>query len=182
MRVPRLLFSLLVGIGGAGCESHPSFAPPVDDRPIDGEWPVAGAAEVGLDAARLEGLRTKLRGGGYPEMYSFLIVRHGRLVFEEYFGERSVSELHSMQSVSKSVASLLVGIALEQGALRSVDQPVIELFPDYDMGDAGEWKRSLTVEDLQQPEVQDFGRGVESAVVHYGEPQRFQGRDRRLFF
>jgi CubicO group peptidase (beta-lactamase class C family) len=53
-----------------------------------------------------------------------------------------------MQSVSKSVASLLVGIALEQGALRSVDQSVIELFPDYDMDEAGEWKRSLTVEDL----------------------------------
>jgi CubicO group peptidase (beta-lactamase class C family) len=96
----------------------------------------------------LESLNEKLVGGAYPNLYSFLVVRQGRLVFEEYFGDRHAAELHSMQSVSKSVASLLVGIAVEQGAIRSLDEPVVELFPEYQLEDVGEWKRSLTLRDL----------------------------------
>ena len=146
-KLKRLLFPLALGLGGAACDSHPSAAR-VDDPPAGEEWPLASPAEVGLDGDRLETLRDRLEGGEYPNLYSFLIVRRGRLVFEEYFGDRHSEELHSMQSVSKSIASLLVGIAVEQGAIASLDQTVVELFPEYQLEDTGEWKRSLTLRHL----------------------------------
>lgn len=145
-RVGAVLLLLLATVLAA-CDAGPTD-PALDDHPRDGEWRLVDPVDVGFDPARLETLRSRLRDGSYPNLYSFLIVRKGELAFEEYFGERKPTELHSMQSVSKSIASLLVGIAVEQGAIRSLDQPVVELFPEYDLSGASEWKRSLTLRHL----------------------------------
>ena len=73
------------------------------------------------------------------------IVRHGKLVFEQYFpghdepwgmGEGRRHEFdattkHDMRSVSKSVISLLVGIAIDRELIKSADEPVVKFFPDY---------------------------------------------------
>lgn len=65
---------------------------------------------------------------GYTDIESVVVVQRGRTVFESY---RDGSEtLRDLQSVTKSVVSVLSGIALGQGHLRSLDRPVVELMPE----------------------------------------------------
>jgi CubicO group peptidase (beta-lactamase class C family) len=80
--------------------------------------------------------------------------RSGRLVYEEYFdgfdqkwgqpiGNVSMSPdtKHDLRSITKSVVSALAGIALESGAIRSLEQPVIDWFPEYPDLQTAERKR-----------------------------------------
>ena len=77
-------------------------------------------------------------------IHSVLVVRHGSLAFEHYrkgsdrHWARSLPDvvhgptvLHDLRSISKSVTSLLVGIALDRKLISSVDEPVFEYFPEY---------------------------------------------------
>ena len=77
-------------------------------------------------------------------MHAVLIERAGRLIYEEYFDgfderwgtplgpvKMTAETLHDLRSVTKSVVSALAGIALGASTLKSLDQPVIEWFPEY---------------------------------------------------
>jgi CubicO group peptidase (beta-lactamase class C family) len=59
-----------------------------------------------------------------------VVIRHGLLVFEHYRPGTSRDTLRDVQSVTKSVVCALVGIALHQGLIADLDQPVLELLPD----------------------------------------------------
>ncbi len=67
-----------------------------------------------MEAAGLEG--AALRASSQPRFRSLLVARHGRLVFERYFGDATHETLFDVRSVTKSVASLLTGIALREGS------------------------------------------------------------------
>jgi CubicO group peptidase (beta-lactamase class C family) len=61
---------------------------------------------------------------------SFLVVRRGYLVHETYYGTSLRDDVHTMQSVSKSITSLVTGIASDAGSL-SIEAPVLSLLPEY---------------------------------------------------
>jgi len=76
-------------------------------------------------------------------VHSVLVSLGGKLVFERYFSgpdevhNRKVRDvifdagmLHDLKSVSKSVASLAVGIAIDRGLIRGVDEPILSFFPE----------------------------------------------------
>lgn len=63
-------------------------------------------------------------------VHSILIIKDGRLVFEEYFRGHDADTKHSIASVTKSVVSLLVGMAIDKGFIPDVDQKVMDYFPD----------------------------------------------------
>ena len=79
---------------------------------------------------------------------SVLIVRHGYLVLEAYFLPYDESWRDDIFSCTKSVTSMLVGIALAEGYIESVDQRVVGYFPGRTNQNLDEQKRSMTVEDL----------------------------------
>lgn len=107
-------------------------------------WRTAAADMAGLDRARLEALTRTLRS--WPELgvHAVLIERGGALVYEEYFtanDERWGTSLgrvaftrdmrHDLRSITKSVVSALTGIAIGDGAIKSLDVPVIGFFPEF---------------------------------------------------
>jgi CubicO group peptidase (beta-lactamase class C family) len=77
-----------------------------------------------------------------------VVVRNGYLVFEWYRQGSGPDDPQNVASVTKSVVSALVGIAIDAGALRGVDARVLDFFPEYeaDASDAG--KRALTLRHL----------------------------------
>lgn len=139
--VPLLLLAgLAVPLRAQPADSH--LAPPM----LDDGWTTASAVAVGLDPVPLQHLAEAIRrGDDYPNVHAVLIAKDGRLVYEAYFeGEdvrRGTGPLghvvfdremrHDLRSVTKSVVSALVGLAIAEGAIHSVDQPLLDFFPEH---------------------------------------------------
>ena len=112
------------------------------------DWPASSPEAEQLDPSRLGDLVQRIRRGDHGSIASLLIVRHGKLAVEEYFGDWTADRAHTMQSVSKSVVSLLVGIAAGEGAL-SIGDPATQFFPGYEpFANFDERKAAMTVRDL----------------------------------
>lgn len=79
---------------------------------------------------------------------SFLLLQDDRLLFEEYRGRMHAGRPVNIKSASKSILSLLIGIAIEKGYLRSVDQTIGEFFPDFFEVHPDVVKASITIQDL----------------------------------
>lgn len=94
-------------------------------------WPIAEPADVAIDPRHLEKTYRAITRGEAGLIHAQLVVRRGKLVTEEYFHGYSRNDLHEIQSATKSVSSLLVGIALDRGEIESLDEPVLGFFPDY---------------------------------------------------
>ena len=109
---------------------------------LDDGWTIASPESVGLDGARLCNIAARLKETE-ANVHAVVIVRHGKLVFEQYFSgpdERwdvagqydfDATTKHDMRSASKSVISLLVGIAIDRKLIASADEPVVKFFPEY---------------------------------------------------
>ena len=119
-------------------------------------WVVSTLKAEGLAPELIADLTARIRNQDYKNIHSLLIARNGNLVYEEYFpgadGRRGVVEfdketLHDTRSVSKSIASSLIGIAIDQGYIGSVDEPMYQYFPDY-TNHLTEQKKRVTLEHL----------------------------------
>jgi CubicO group peptidase (beta-lactamase class C family) len=88
-------------------------------------------ADEGVDPAKIEEMLGEIREGDLGYLDSVLLVKNGKIILEEYFHGYEPGRLHDTASVTKSVTSALIGIAIEQGAIEGVDQPIADLLPEY---------------------------------------------------
>ena len=87
-------------------------------------------ARAGIDPAAIQHLIADLRTDVHPDLKSVLILRHGGLVSETYFNGADSETLHDIRSAGKSITATLVGIAIDEGLIGSVDEPLGRYFPD----------------------------------------------------
>jgi len=118
---------------------------PIPLQTSDG-WQTASLATVGMHAGPLRSLLDLIAHTDNHMIHSILIIRDQKLVFEEYWPgidlepvsltpvERQFDRetLHYAASVSKSITSASVGIALDQGLIGSVGETLFSFFPEYD--------------------------------------------------
>jgi len=110
-------------------------------------WRTAAPAEQGMDPAVLDDLDT-IVPESYPQVRSVLVVRHGYLVYERYWQGVDAGDGHNSFSVTKSFTSALVGIALDDGKLKGLDQTVEELLADHLPANADPRLRQVTLKQL----------------------------------
>src|SRR5262245_9652130 len=104
----------------------------------------ADATPPAFNAAALDALRQRIVSGELPNVHSVLVLRGGETIAEWYFAgadevrgspRGSVSfdaaSLHDVRSVTKSVVSMLVGVALADGKIKSLDETALSYFPEY---------------------------------------------------
>lgn len=109
----------------------------------DGEWQTGSPQDVGLDPVLLCSLNEVLDKSPEMNVHAVVIVRGGKLIYENYragedykWGRKLgltsyTSQMpHDLRSVSKSVVSLLFGIALDRNLITSIDDPVFKYFPE----------------------------------------------------
>ncbi len=140
MRAPWVLAAIVLGTAAApaGTRQEPS-------APLD----LAAAAEAARDL---------------PRLHSLLVSRRGDLLLERYYNGARAARPANVKSVSKSVISALVGIAIERGLLEGVHQPIAGFFPGLLDNPADAAKRRITIEDLLT-----MRSGLESTSSrHYG--------------
>ena len=119
-----------------------SWAYRVPEEVEDG-WETSALESEGMDAEPLVAMMNLIRQHADHRIHGILIARHGRLVFEEYFDgyrrddqttqvEFGRSTVHDLASCTKSFTSSLLGIAIGEGIVESVEEPVAEFFPEFD--------------------------------------------------
>jgi CubicO group peptidase (beta-lactamase class C family) len=131
-----------------GCTLLDRTEPLAAPEDISDGWAVAAPAEEGLDDRRLARLTEELAGDTYGMVHSCLVARNGKLVYEQYFHGQRRDMLHNLYSVTKSVTSALMGIAIDAGLVGDIHTPAIEYFPEYVGEGWDERKESITLEHL----------------------------------
>jgi CubicO group peptidase (beta-lactamase class C family) len=112
----------------------------VPDSLGDG-WEASHLRDQGLDPEIIDELVTAIVAGDYGFLHSLLIVRNGSLVLDEYFYNHDRETLHRLASATKSVTSLLTGIAIDQGLLNGPEENILTFFPDYASEAAPGWDK-----------------------------------------
>jgi CubicO group peptidase (beta-lactamase class C family) len=133
----------------AGCGPSQEELEAVDYTPQSGDdWRVSTPAEQGLDPTQVAELY--LNAAELERLYGLLVIKNGYLVAEGYFNEGSLEQKARIQSVTKSYTSALVGIALEQGCLSSLDQKMIDFFPEVADRITDPRKKEITIRQMLQ--------------------------------
>jgi CubicO group peptidase (beta-lactamase class C family) len=122
-------------------------------------WETVSPQDAGFVADMSEKIDCGVRAGLIPGLHSIVIARHGKIAAERYYTGEDVDwgrplgqvahgpeTLHDLRSVTKSIVSLLYGIALEQGKVPPPSAPLLAHFPRYtDLG-ADPKRARLTIE------------------------------------
>jgi len=154
-----LLFVLIVG-----CQSEPAV-PYTYQQPenINDGLDVGTLDEVSIDATLIEKAMNDINRGKYKEVHSMLIFKDNKLVLEEYFAgheyiwdapnhhgelvtwDRSMP--HCVHSVTKSITSTCIGIAIDNGFIDSVHQSIFDYLPEHQHLNT-DGKDKITIEHL----------------------------------
>ena len=106
-----------------GCSSNRKIHSPIElDKPI-----TKGSMELaGMDSLLLYSISKRLKEKDDHNVHSILVAKDGILVFEEYYNGYSRDNPHDLRSATKSITSLLTGIAIDQGILQGVEDSMME--------------------------------------------------------
>ncbi|MGD2079415.1 MAG: serine hydrolase, partial [Chloroflexota bacterium] len=121
-----LVLLLLAGCGGPSAEelNAVDYTPESSDQ-----WQISTPEAQGLDPALVAEMY--YNASELESIYSLLLFKNGYLVAEDYFNGGSAEQNVNIHSVTKSITSALVGIALEQGCLTNLDQKMMDFFPEF---------------------------------------------------
>ena len=141
-----VLFVALLSIATLAQEQTPSPVAQETYWPTHG-WRSSTPEAQGMDSEVLSRAFDYVRQNQIP-IHSLLIVRNGYVVLDAYFYPFQEGLVHDGASMTKSITSTLIGVAIGKHNLSSVRQPVLSLFPERNVANRDERKERMTVEDL----------------------------------
>lgn len=141
----------------------------------------ADPAAAGISGQRLAQMEQSIRAGDFKAITSVLVVRGEKLAFERYFDADGVEGLRNTRSATKTVTGMLIGIAIDRGALAGVDARVLDFFPDKQpLQNPDPRKAQITVEDfltmsslLECDDENPYSRGNEERMYLVEDWARF---------
>ena len=118
-----------------------------DYWPTEG-WRTSNPEEQGMDSELLAEAMDYLQEQKGFNIHSLLVIRNGYMVTDAYFYPFAQSRsLHDLASATKSFTSSLIGIAINKGYIESVEQHVLEFFPERSVANIDANKEAMTLED-----------------------------------
>jgi CubicO group peptidase (beta-lactamase class C family) len=156
MKLQNMLFLSVLGLACQAQTIQKQFAP----ADLHDGIRVAASADVNMKPDVLNRLTAKLDADYYTNIHSVLIYKNGSLVYEHYLPgqdenwgvstgltQHSVADLHDMRSITKSIVSACVGIAVSHHEIKNIDQKVFDYFKEYAALDTG-LKKEITIRQL----------------------------------
>ncbi len=118
----------------------------VDYYPTKG-WKVTAPEDQGIQSKSLLDMLENIQNNGY-NIQSISIIRNGYLVMDSYVHPFAESQKHEMYSVTKSIISALIGIAIDKGYIKDVNQTLADLLPNRKISNLDVLKQAITLKDL----------------------------------
>lgn len=138
------------------------------------EWAAATPVSEGVESAVLDSIHNDIVSGKYGLIDEFLVIRHGKVIADHSYKQNYDSialrydtaknmynydhpdwhpyynrtKLHSLQSVTKSITSMALGIAIDEGLIKGVETHAIEMFTNYSVDLTDPRRTAMTIEDL----------------------------------
>jgi len=150
-----MLVSVTVGCTTKTAVSPSQVAPQttttsLDKRPYwpTQEWQVITPEKQDVDSIALDAIASYVQDSGL-EVDSVIVIRHGYIVYEKYFrAPWNKDRIHNIHSCTKSVMGSLVGIAVQQGKIKSLNDKMVDYFPNRIIQNLDERKKSITLLNL----------------------------------
>jgi len=101
-----------------------------NEKPLNKDWKTSSLESVGLNSSVINQMLQKVQNHTYKNIHSILIVKNGKLVLEKYFNGYHQNRFQEIQSSTKSVMSVIFGIAVDK-KLVNLDQKLFSYFPKY---------------------------------------------------
>jgi CubicO group peptidase (beta-lactamase class C family) len=109
------------------------------------------------------------------DTHAFLVIQNGKLLYEKYWDNYDTARLSGSFSAAKSIISLLIGIALDEGKIKSLDEPVSNYLPHFK--EAGlekvRIKDLLTMSSGTNYKESDKGYFSMNASGYYGDDEEY---------
>ncbi len=136
------------------------------------DWRLEPPATQQLSATKLDALTAGVKRGDFQQITSVLVARRGHLIYEQYFDAGGPGALRNTRSATKTVTGMLMGIAVDAGAVPSVQQAVLSYFPEkLPLENPDPRKAQITIEDfltmssrLECDDQNQFSRGNEERM------------------
>ena len=137
-------------------------------------WETSTPLKEGVDPLVIDSIHREIEEGSYGLIDHFLLIRNGRIIADKHYNQdyQSIMQqydttnhqynydhiswhpyynntgLHTLQSVTKSITSILLGIAIDKGLIPNVEVPALTYFENYQVDYSDDRKESLTIQDL----------------------------------
>lgn len=161
----KLAITLIVFIY-VGCSNEKGNTIHIPEDINDG-ISVSNVANHSLDTLLLSQLNTDIFNGMYGQVHSLLIMKDDELVVEQYYREGNRDEIHFLASVTKGFVAILVGIAVNQGYIDALNQPMLDYFPEYKKVEKDKRKHQVAIEHLL---TMTSGFEWDELTLHFTDP------------
>jgi CubicO group peptidase (beta-lactamase class C family) len=158
MKRAKFLYAVVLALVLSACAKADSPPTPTAELLIEDAslatmawWSESSPEAQGMDSTVLVEMLKAIENGAYATgIHEIVIVRHGSVVLDATIYPFSLASdsKHEVFSCTKSVLSTLIGIAIDQGSISGIDQPILELFPDLEIDNLDARKKSITLEDV----------------------------------
>ena len=137
-------------------------------------WIYSTAEKEGINQLVIDSIHNEISEGTYGRVDHFLLIKNGKVIADHHYEQNydsimklydttnyqynydhtewhpyyNHSELHTLQSVTKSITSLLIGIAYDEGLISDINSPILSYFSDFAIDPNDSAKSQISIEDL----------------------------------
>ena len=134
-----------------------------------------------INPIAIDSLVNRIADGRYSDIHSLLVARNNMLVVEEYFYRYNRERVYNIQSATKSIVSALVGISIEKGEIKSVNETLCANLPGYQSLACNAENKDITLHQLLtmstgipwDEQTYDYTDNRNSLVVAANDPDQF---------
>ena len=145
-RLSRLIFAAIFILAGSASVHGQEYSYRQPESLEDG-WKTRDIRSFEVDTTRIYQLFNQLAEGSH-KLHSLLLIKDGSIVLEEYLNDYPQDKPHDLRSVTKSIRSVLMGIAIDKGFIDSIDDPIFKYLDLRPKKNLDKRKDSITIRHL----------------------------------
>ena len=111
-------------------------------------WKVQSLLELGMDYSELQRMNDSIAQNTLTNVHSVLIAQNGKLIFENYYSGFHANIPHDQRSAAKSIGSAMIGIAINEGVIDNVEEPIYDYLPTKYQYTRNDKKAKMTLHQL----------------------------------